>query len=81
MSSRACACARYSGDPYRAGPVEERSDPTAELVRGYAVAVRSALTDDGLPPLDAPGVRLQARLTKIGASLQRVVEKGGDRPN
>jgi hypothetical protein len=61
--------------------VEERDDPTAELVRGYAVAVRSALSDDGLPPLDAPGVRLQERLTKIGESLQRVVEKGGDRPN
>jgi hypothetical protein len=61
--------------------VEERDDPTAELVRGYAVAVRSALTDDGLPPLDAPGVRLQERLTKIGESLQRVAEKGGARPN
>lgn len=61
--------------------VEERDDPEATLVRGYAVAVRSALTDDGLPPLDAPGLRLQERLTQIQASLQRMEEKGGPSPS
>jgi hypothetical protein len=61
--------------------VEDREDVAAVLVRGYAVAVRSALTDDGAPPLDAPGLRLQERLTKIAASVQRVEEKGADRPN
>jgi len=60
--------------------VEDRDDPEAKLVRGYAVAVRSALTDDGLPPLDAPGLRLQERLTQIQASLQRMEEKGGPSP-
>lgn len=30
--------------------VEDRADPQAALVRGYAVAVRSALTDDSVPP-------------------------------
>jgi len=57
--------------------VEERDDPEAALVRGYAVAVRSALTDDGIPPLDAPGLRLHERLTQLQESLQRIEEKGG----
>lgn len=57
--------------------VEARDDPEAALVRGYAVAVRSALTDDGVPPLDAPGLRLQERLSQIQESLERVEEKGG----
>jgi hypothetical protein len=61
--------------------VEDRDDATAELIRGYAVAVRSALTDDGHPPLDAPGLRLQERLTKIVVSVQRVEEKGAKRRN
>src|SRR3954452_8861340 len=33
--------------------VEGRDDAAAEVVRGYCAAVRSALTDDGRPPLDA----------------------------
>jgi hypothetical protein len=61
--------------------VEDRDDATAEIVRGYAVAVRSALTDDGHPPLDTPGVRLQERLTKIVESLDRVEQKGADQSN
>jgi mutator family transposase len=44
----------------------------AEIVRGYCAAVRAALTNDGLPPLSAPGLKLQARLEKIAASLDRV---------
>lgn len=61
--------------------LDDRDDTAAALVRGYAVAVRSALSDDGVPPLDAPGLRLQERLTKIVASVQRVEEKGADQPN
>src|SRR3954464_9417182 len=57
--------------------VEGRDDPEAEAVRGYCAAVRSALTDDGRPPLAASGLRLQARLEAIAGSLRRV-EKGGD---
>jgi len=60
--------------------VEARDEPAARLVQGYAVAVRSALTDDGQAPLDAPGLRLHARLSQIQASLQRVEEKGVDQP-
>ncbi len=35
--------------------LEERSDPEAEAIRGYCLAVRSSLTDDGRAPLDASG--------------------------
>ena len=35
--------------------VEGRDDPEAEVVRGYCAAVRSAMTDDGRPPLAASG--------------------------
>lgn len=59
--------------------VEERTDPEAAIVRGYAVAVRSALTDDGVAALDAPGLRLHERLSQIQESLQRVEEKGAGR--
>jgi hypothetical protein len=59
--------------------VEGRSDPNAELVRGYAAAVRSAITDDGRAPLDAAGLRLKRRLEKIASSLDRVTAQGGRR--
>jgi Transposase, Mutator family len=61
--------------------VEERSDPEADVVRGYCSAVRSALTDDGRPPLDASGLKLHDRLTAIADSLNRAEEKRGSRPN
>ncbi len=54
-----------------------RDDDEAAVSRGYCLAVRSALTDDGRPPLAASGLRLQERLTAIDASLGRVAEKGG----
>lgn len=56
--------------------VEGRSDAEAEVVRGYCAAVRSALTDDGRPPLEASGLKLHARLSAIEQSLSRA-EKGG----
>jgi hypothetical protein len=61
--------------------IEDQDKPTARIVQGYAVAIRSALTDDGVPPLDTPGLRLHERLTTIRDSLQRVEEKGVDQPN
>lgn len=60
---------------------EGRTDPEAEVVRGYCSAVRSALTDDGRPPLDAPGLKLHGRLCAIADSLDRAGEKGGSRAN
>jgi hypothetical protein len=35
--------------------VAQRRDEEAEVIRGYCLAVRSALTDDGKPPLSTPG--------------------------
>jgi hypothetical protein len=61
--------------------VEARDDPEAEAIRGYCSAVRSALTDDGRPPLDASGLKLHERLTTISASLEQVEEKRGCRAN
>lgn len=59
--------------------VENQSGAEAEVVRGYCSAVRSALTDDGRPPLEASGLKLHDRLSAIDASLGRVAEKGGCR--
>jgi hypothetical protein len=59
--------------------VEGRSDPDADLVRGYCGAVRCAITDDGRAPLDAAGLRLKERLEKVASSLERVRSKGGRR--
>lgn len=59
--------------------VEGRDDAEAETVRGYCAAVRSALTDDGRPPLEASGLKLRDRLAKVAASLDRVVVKRGSR--
>src|SRR6266700_1326912 len=59
--------------------VEQRTDAEAEAIRGYCLAVRSALTDDGRPPLEAPGIKLHERISAIVASLTRVSEKGACR--
>ena len=59
--------------------LEGRDDPAAEVARGYCAAVRSAITDDGRPPLAASGLRLKARLEAVSDSLDRVVEKGAAR--
>jgi hypothetical protein len=55
---------------------EGRTDREAEVVRGYCSAVRSALTDDGPPPLAAAGLTLHDRLTAIADSLERVEKRG-----
>jgi hypothetical protein len=59
--------------------LEGRSDEEAEAVRGYCLAVRSALTDDGRPPLCASGLKLHERLSLVQASIERVEQKGGFR--
>jgi hypothetical protein len=61
--------------------VEGRTDPAAEVVRGYCSAVRSAITDDGRPPLEASGLKLHARLSAVVGSLSRVRAKGARRPS
>jgi hypothetical protein len=60
--------------------LEGRNDPEAEAVRGYCLAVRSAITDDGRPPLSASGIKLHERLSAIRDSVQRVSKKGNESP-
>jgi hypothetical protein len=55
--------------------LEERTDSEAQAIRGYCLAVRSALTDDGRAPLEAPGLVLHDRLTQISNSIARVEQK------
>jgi hypothetical protein len=55
--------------------VERWEDEGATITRKYCLAVRSALTDDGHPPLSAPGLKLYERLSLIVASLERVAQK------
>jgi hypothetical protein len=53
--------------------LEGRTDSEAQAIHGYCLAVRSALTDDGRPPLCASGLKLHDRLLEIGASTGRVI--------
>jgi hypothetical protein len=64
----------------RKAEVAGADDVEAEIVRGYCAAVRGALTDDGLPPLAASGLKLLDRLAAIAASLDRVQALAGGWP-
>jgi Transposase, Mutator family len=57
--------------------LEGQQDSETQAMHGYCLAVRSALTDDGRPPLSASGLKLHDRLTQIADSLARVEEKRG----
>lgn len=59
--------------------LEGRQDPQAEAVRGYCLAVRSTITDDGRPPLSASGIKLHDRLEAIHTSIERVGKRGSFR--
>jgi hypothetical protein len=56
--------------------LEGREDAQAEALRGYCLAVRSAITDDGRPPLSASGLKLHERIEAIHASIERVGKRG-----
>jgi hypothetical protein len=58
--------------------LEGRNDPEAEAVRGYCLAVRSAITDDGRPPLSASGIKLHEGLSAIRDSVEMVSKKGSE---
>ena len=60
--------------------LEEETGEQAQIARDYCLAVRSCLTDDGRPPLQASGLKLHNRLTQISDSLNRVAEKRGFQP-
>jgi hypothetical protein len=61
--------------------VQGRDDPEAKAIRGDGAAVRSALTDDGGPPLSAPGLVLKGRLEAVVEGLDRVEGRRGSRVN
>ena len=57
--------------------IVSREDQEAKSIRGYCLALRSALSDEGKPPLVLPGLLMHERLKTILASLERVEEKRG----
>ena len=60
---------------------EGRTDPEAEALRGDCLAIRSALTADGRPPLAAAGLKLKGRRAAVAASRERVERTTqGERP-
>ncbi len=59
--------------------LEGRDDAEAKAARAYCATVRSALTDDGRPPLDASGLQLRDRLGAVAESLGRLASKRGSR--
>lgn len=57
----------------------QKSDqPMNKIVEGYCLAVRSAITDDGRPPLEASGLKLHERLNKIEQSITKMSKKGSE---
>jgi len=58
-----------------------REDAMGGIIHDYCQAVRSAITDDGRAPLEAPGLRLRQRLIAILNSLVRVRQKRGYQTN
>jgi hypothetical protein len=56
-------------------------DQEAKSIRGYCLAVRSALSDQGKPPLLLPGLLMHERLKAILGSLERVEKKRGCQPS
>src|SRR5690242_769649 len=56
-------------------------DEGADIVRSYCGAVRAALTDDGLPPLAAAGLKLQDRPSQIAVSSDQVAARAGGLPS
>jgi hypothetical protein len=56
--------------------LEGREDAQAEALRGYCLAVRSAITDDGRPQLSASGIKLHERIEAIHASIEQVGKRG-----
>ncbi len=55
--------------------LEEQSTPENEAIRGYCLAVRAALTDDGRSPLSPSGLRLYDPVTQVHDSIARVQGK------
>ncbi|CAA9396631.1 MAG: Transposase, partial [uncultured Chloroflexia bacterium] len=61
--------------------IVSRDDQEAKSIRSYCLALRSALSDEGKPPLVLPGLLMHQRLRAIAASLERVEQKRGWEPS
>lgn len=68
---------KFSHGAQRQRHQEYPDTESARAILGYCLAVRSALTEDGPPPLCAPGLKLHERLQAIHTSLERVAIKRG----
>ena len=55
--------------------LDQQSTPQNQAIRGYCLAVRASLTDDGRSPLQPSGLKLFDRITQIRDSIARVQEK------
>ena len=55
--------------------LEAYPTPENQAIRGYCLAVRASLTDDGRSPLEASGLKLHDRITQINDSIELVQEK------
>src|SRR5207247_2940410 len=51
--------------------LEEHKTAENEAIRGYCLAVRAALTDDGRSPLQASGLRFYDRIRQVSDSIAR----------
>lgn len=67
---------RQKGQKDKDNEAQEAQD-VERAILGYCLAVRSALTEDGPPPLCAPGLKLHERLQAIHSSLEQVAIKRG----
>lgn len=56
--------------------VQQNNEPINKVIQGYCLAVRSAITDDGRPPLEASGLKLHQRLSQIEESITKMSKKG-----
>ena len=56
--------------------LQKNDQPINQVVQGYCLAVRSAITDDGRPPLEASGLKLHQRLSQIKQSISKMSKKG-----
>src|SRR2546428_9633526 len=55
--------------------LEEHKTAENEAIRGYCLAVRASLTDDGRSPLQPSGLKLYDRITQLSDSIARVQGK------
>jgi hypothetical protein len=61
--------------------LEQQSTPENQAIRGYCLAVRASLTDDGRSPLQPSGLKLYDRITQIHHSIAHVQEKKDCHPS